>query len=303
MDYLWKDIFKFMQIAIYNRVFEPDHISVYEQFFSTIKDRNVDLLVYKPLYPNIAALIDQDFKVSIFDQQEGLHESTDFFISFGGDGTTLDAILYVQDKNIPILGINLGRLGFLADVRKDDIEFAANCLFNRNYTIEARALLRVDSNIPLFSEFPYALNDFTILKKDTSSMIKVSTYLNGQYLNTYWCDGLICATPTGSTGYSLSCGGPVVFPQTDAFVITPISPHNLNVRPIIIPNDYVVSFEVEGRAERFLCTLDSRQESIDKTVQLAVRKADFGVRLVRVGSHNFLDTIKDKMYWGVDTRN
>lgn len=292
-----------MQIAIYNRVFEPDHISVYEQFFSAIKDRNVDLVVFRPLYPSIASLVDQHFNVSTFDQHDGLLDTTDFFISFGGDGTILDAIVYVRDKNIPILGINLGRLGFLADVRKNDIEFAAHCLFNRNYTIEGRALLRVDSNVPLFSEFPYALNDFTILKKDTSSMIKVSTYLNGQYLNTYWCDGLICATPTGSTGYSLSCGGPVVFPQTDAFVITPISPHNLNVRPIIIPNDYVVSFEVEGRAERFLCTLDSRQESIDKTVQLAVRKADFGVRLVRVGSHNFLDTIKDKMYWGVDTRN
>lgn len=292
-----------MQIAIYNKVFEPDHIIVYEQFFNEIKNRNVSLAIFRPLYPHIASLIDGHFTITTFDQQEGLHEGIDFFISFGGDGTILDAILYVKDKNIPILGINLGRLGFLADVRKDDIEFAAQCLFNRNYTIEPRDLLRLDSNANLFPEFPYALNDFTILKKDTSSMIKVSTYLNGQYLNTYWCDGIICATPTGSTGYSLSCGGPVVFPQTDAFVVTPISPHNLNVRPIVIPNDFVLSFEVEGRADNFLCTLDSRQESIDKTIQLAVRKADFGVRLLRVGAHNFLDTIKDKMFWGVDTRN
>lgn len=292
-----------MLIAIYNRIFEEDHIPVYQQFLSSLENKNVQLIVFDKLYEKIHQVIAGEFNTTTFSNAEDLNPNTDFFISFGGDGTILDAVLYVTDKGIPIIGINLGRLGFLADVRKEDIDFAVQCLFQRNYTVESRSLIRLDSNITLFDKYPYALNDFTLLKKDTSSMIKIHTYLNGQYLNTYWCDGLIVATPTGSTGYSLSCGGPIIFPQTGAFVITPISPHNLNVRPLVIPNDYVVSFEVEGRSDHFLCTLDSRQESIDKNVMLAVRNADFNIRLVRIGSNNFLDTIKNKMHWGIDTRN
>lgn len=292
-----------MLLAIYNRIFEEDHLPVYEQFFSYLKDRNVSLTISKNLLGNIRHLIEDFFDYSVFTDDTDLNSQTDFFISFGGDGTILDTVLLVKDKNIPVLGINLGRLGFLADVRKTDIAFAVQCLFNRNYTIEDRDLLFLESNKKLFGKHPFALNDFTVLKKDTSSMIKINTYLNGQFLNTFWCDGLILATPTGSTGYSLSCGGPILFPHTNAFVLTPISPHNLNVRPIIISSDTVVSFEVEGRAEHFLCTLDSRQESIDKTVQLAISKAPFVIKLVRIASNNFLDTVKNKMHWGKDTRN
>ena len=293
-----------MILAIYNRIFEEHHIPIYQAFFAAIEGHNIELSIYKDLYENMTDYLDlSDINTETFNDANDLNPLTDFFISFGGDGTTLDAVLFVTNKQIPILGINLGRLGFLADVPKEDIAFAVQCLLNRNYTIESRNLLKLDSNIPLFDKHPYALNDFTLLKKDTSSMIKINAYLNGQFLNTYWCDGLIVATPTGSTGYSLSCGGPIVFPQTHAFVITPISPHNMNVRPLVVPNDYVISFEVEGRADHFLCTLDSRQEAIDKTVMLAVRKADFSIKLVRIASNNFLDTIKNKMYWGVDSRN
>lgn len=292
-----------MLLAIHNRIFEEAHLSIYQEFFSYLKDKNIQLTIVDHLYPHIKSIVEDDFECNTFSSNKDLNPHTDFIISFGGDGTILDTILYVTDKNIPILGINLGRLGFLADVRKTNMEFAIQCLFNRNYTIEDRDLLSLKSNRNLFGDHPYALNDFTVLKKDTSSMIKINTYLNGQFLNTFWSDGLILATPTGSTGYSLSCGGPILFPHTNAFVLTPISPHNLNVRPIIIASDTVVSFEVEGRAENFLCTLDSRQESIDKTTQLAVSKAPFGIKLVRIASNNFLETVKNKMHWGKDTRN
>jgi NAD+ kinase len=169
--------------------------------------------------------------------------------------------------------------------------------------VDRRALLHLDSNIGLFGEVPYALNDFTIHKKDTSNMVKIHTYLNGEFLNTYWADGLIVATPTGSTGYSLSCGGPVVFPDAGSFVITPVAPHNLNVRPIIVPDNHVISFEVEGRSDQFLCTLDSRMETIDNTVQLAIKKEDFKISLLRLDDSNFLHTLRNKLLWGIDTRN
>src|SRR5690606_22629318 len=161
----------------------------------------------------------------------------------------------------------------------------------------------LDSNVPLFQDAPYALNEFTLHRKDSSSMIKIHTYLNGEFLNTYWADGLIVATPTGSTGYSLSCNGPVVFPQASSFVITAVAPHNLNTRSIVVPDNNVISFEVEGRAEQFLCTLDSRTETITSEIQLAVKKENFTISLVRPDEHNFLHTLRHKLYWGIDKRN
>lgn len=293
-----------MRIAVYNRVFEAEDIPIFNRFFEFAQQQQqIDLIIYDQLYNHISATVPFDVAPEVFTNGEDLTDDVDFMISLGGDGTILDAVVFVGRKEIPILGINLGRLGFLADISTDNIEYALQCLMNRNYTVESRSVIRLDSNEQLFENFPYALNDFTIHKKDTSAMIKVKAYLNGQFLNNYWCDGLIISTPTGSTGYSLSCGGPVIFPQTDALVITPISPHHLNVRPIVVPKDYVLSFEVEGRAENFLCTMDSRQESIDRNTMLAVRIADFKVKLVRVGAHNFLDTIRNKMHWGVDARN
>src|SRR5690606_16231535 len=157
--------------------------------------------------------------------------------------------------NILVLGVNFGRLGFLASIGKEEIQAAVHALLHRTYVVDKRTLLHLDANIPLFGDVPYALNDFTIHKKDTSAMVKIHTYLNGAFLNTYWADGLIVSTPTGSTGYSLSCGGPVVFPETGSFVITPVAPHNLNVRPIVVPDNNIISFEVEGRSDLFLCTL------------------------------------------------
>jgi len=223
--------------------------------------------------------------------------------SLGGDGTMLDAVCFVGNTNIPLIGVNLGRLGFLAAIPEEEVEDAILSLVRGSYTLEKRTLLHLDSSVPLFDGAPFALNEFTIHRQDTSSMIKIHTYLNGEFLNTYWADGLIVATPTGSTGYSLSCGGPVVFPQTSSFVITPVAPHNLNTRPIVVPDDNVISFEIEGRTEQFLCTLDARTETIRSNVQLAVKRESFLVSLVRPDEHNFLKTIRQKLYWGIDKRN
>jgi NAD+ kinase len=224
-------------------------------------------------------------------------------ISLGGDGTLLDTVTFVRDKQIPVLGINYGRLGFLASIGKDELHGAVDALVNRTYMLDKRTLLHLDGNIPLFGDTPYALNEITIHKKDTSPMIKIHTYLNGEFLNTYWADGLIVATPTGSTGYSLSCNGPVIFPDSASFVITPVSPHNLNIRPIVVPDDNIISFEIEGRTDGFLCTLDSRRELVDKEVQLAVKKEAFCINLIRLNENNFLQTLRNKLSWGLDKRN
>ena len=215
----------------------------------------------------------------------------------------LQAVTHVRDSGTPILGINLGRLGFLATIEKRRIKEAVDLLRRGMFMVEERRMLYLESNLPLFGEIPFALNDFTILKRDTSSMITIHTFINGAYLNSYWADGIIVSTPTGSTGYSLSCGGPIIFPNSGNFVITPVAPHNLNVRPTVISDDAVISFEIEGRAENFLCTLDSRFETITAAHQLAVRKNDFTARVVRLQDVGFLETLRNKLNWGQDKRN
>jgi NAD+ kinase len=201
------------------------------------------------------------------------------------------------------VGINFGRLGFLAGIGREEMVTAVKALARRSYIIDRRTLIHLDSNVPLFNDIPYALNEFAIHKRDTAPMVKIHTYLNGELLNTYWADGLILATPTGSTGYSLSLGGPVVFPESSSFVLTPIAPHNLNVRPIIIPDSTIVSFEVESRSDDIICALDSRREIVNKNVLLAVRKENFMMNLVRLNENNFLQTLRNKLSWGLDRRN
>ena len=215
----------------------------------------------------------------------------------------LDTVTLVRDRGTPVVGINYGRLGFLANIGKEDLHEAIVALVNHTFVLDKRTLIHLDANIPLFGKAPYALNEFSLHKKDSSPMIKIHTYLNGEFLNTYWADGLIVATPTGSTGYSLSCNGPIVFPDSGSFVITPVSPHNLNIRPIVVPDDNIISFEVEGRTDGFLVTLDSRREIVTKEVQLAVRKEKFEINLIRLNENNFLQTLRNKLSWGLDKRN
>lgn len=292
-----------MLVALYNRTFEEQDIPFLQHLVRMLEDNKLQLIFYKEFYERLQPWLSLKETPQLFTCQRDLPRQTDMLFSLGGDGTLLDTICYVGDSNIPIIGINLGRLGFLAAIPEEETEAAISALMRGSYTLEQRSLIHVDSSVPLFDDAPYALNEFTLHRKDSSSMIKIHTYLNGEFLNTYWADGLIVATPTGSTGYSLSCGGPVVFPQTSSFVITPVAPHNLNTRSIVVPDDNVISFEIEGRAEHFLCTLDSRTETINSQVQLAVKRESFTISLVRPDEHNFLKTIRQKLYWGIDRRN
>lgn len=292
-----------MLVALYNRTFDDIDIPVLKRTVQLLEEHRLHIIFYKDFYERLQPHIELKNSPRVFTGKTDLPHNTDMLFSLGGDGTLLDTVCFVGDTNIPLIGINLGRLGFLAAIPEEDIEDAILSLVRGSYTLEKRALLHLDSSIPLFDGAPFALNEFTIHRKDSSSMIKIHTYLNGEFLNTYWADGLIVATPTGSTGYSLSCGGPVVFPQTSSLVITPVAPHNLNTRSIVVPDDNVISFEVEGRTEQFLCTLDSRTETITSSIQLAVKKEAFTISLVRPDEHNFLRTIRQKLYWGIDRRN
>ncbi|NLR65250.1 NAD kinase [Chitinophaga varians] len=292
-----------MQVALYSRGFISEDIANIRLLLDELQRAEITATFYEPFYRILVQYIPFEKEPALFSCAEDLPGKIDFLMSLGGDGTLLDTVCYVRDTNIPVIGINFGRLGFLASIGKDEIHALVQALLDRTYMVDQRSLIHLDANVPLFGEIPYALNEFTIHKKDTSAMVKIHTYLNGEFLNTYWADGLIVSTPTGSTGYSLSCGGPIVFPDAGNFVITPVAPHNLNVRPIIVPNESVISFEVEGRSDQFLCTLDSRMETIDSSVQLAIKKERFKISLLRLDESNFLHTLRNKLLWGIDARN
>lgn len=293
-----------MKIAIYSRFLKKDHISFVQILFDILAQRDAELFIFEDYYKSFDDQIKIQQKLELFQEHEDFKaQNIDFMISLGGDGTILDVVTIVRDTEVPIMGINLGRLGFLAMIEKNRIEQAFDAIYSDSYTLDQRSILYLESSPSIFGDKNFALNDFTILKRDTSSMVIIHTYVNGEFLNSYWADGIIVATPTGSTGYSLSCGGPIIFPKSGNFIITPVAPHNLNVRPIVLSDNAVISFEVEGRAKNFLCTLDSRYETIDTHFQLAVRKADFQVNLVRFTDRNFLYMIREKLKWGIDSRN
>lgn len=292
-----------MKIAIYSRVVEQEHLLAVQQLMDELNKEQIEAVIYEPYFEKIKTAIHLPNHYSLFSSSGELDDTIECMISLGGDGTLLDTVTYVRDKNIPVLGINFGRLGFLASLGREEIHSAVQAIVTRTMIIDRRSLIHLDAEQPLFGEVPYALNEFAIHKTDTSPMIKVHTYLNGEFLNTYWSDGLIVATPTGSTGYSLSCSGPIIFPDSSSFVITPVAPHNLNVRPIVVPDTNVISFEIEGRTDHFICALDSRRQLVNKKVQLAVRKESFDIGLIRLNENNFLQTLRNKLSWGLDTRN
>ncbi|MBL7768393.1 MAG: NAD kinase [Flavipsychrobacter sp.] len=293
-----------MKVAIYSRVIDQDDYSEIQNLFDELNSLQIEPVIYQAFFEQIAPAVRFHLdKLTTFNSSDDLDESIEFVISLGGDGTLLDTVTLVRNKQIPILGINFGRLGFLASIGKEELKTAVASMVNRQFVIDRRSLIHLDADKLLFGETPYALNEFAIHKTDTSPMIKIHTYLNGEFLNTYWSDGLIVSTPTGSTGYSLSCGGPVVFPDSGSFVITPVAPHNLNVRPLVVPDDNIISFEVESRSENFICALDSRREIVSKNIQLAVKREKFDVSIVRLNENNFLSTLRNKLSWGLDTRN
>jgi NAD+ kinase len=292
-----------MKIAIYARQIDPKSLPYVEILFDELQKAGYTPVIYQPFYNQVKSLLDPDHHFELFSSGAEIRGSVEFLFSIGGDGTILDTLALVQDSGIPVLGINIGRLGFLSSISKEQIPDAITSISRGLYSLDKRSLLRLESNKTLFGEVNYALNEMTIHKKDSSSMIIINTYLNGEYLNSYWADGLIISTPTGSTGYSLSCGGPIIVPHSENFVLTPIAPHNLNVRPIVVSDKHVISLEVEGRSQYFLATLDSRSVTIDSSIQLAVRKEDFTMNLMRIDNDNFLSTLRKKLKWGLDTRN
>jgi NAD+ kinase len=292
-----------MKVAIYSRVMDWDHRLEVQELFDELAKQKITPVIYRPYFDQITPGIQFSAAIGTFSDESELDKSIEFLISLGGDGTLLDTVTLVRNKNIPVLGINFGRLGFLASIGKENAVTTVRALAKRGFVIDKRTLIHLDASEELFGDVSYALNEFAIHKKDTSPMIKIHTYLNGEFLNTYWADGLIVSTPTGSTGYSLSCNGPIVFPESSSFVITPVAPHNLNVRSIVVPDSNIISFEVEGRSEDFICALDARRHVVSKNVQLAVKREAFTMGLIRLNENNFLQTLRTKLMWGLDSRN
>jgi NAD+ kinase len=297
-----------MNVAIHGLSFEKEFAPFLEQLITVLHKHQGNIFFSPTFYKSFIETGARTNGFELIDSREMLSRM-DFVISVGGDGTLLDAVSYVGALEVPLVGINTGRMGFLATIAKEEIEKAIEVLFANDYSIEDRTLISLDSDLilepdmRLFDGTAFGLNEFTIHKRDTSSMITVHTYIDGEYLNSYWADGLIVSTPTGSTGYSLSCGGPLISPTAKNFVITPVSPHNLNVRPMIVPDDSVISFKIEGRSEKFLISLDSRSTAVDANVHLKVRKEKFVAKLVKFYDYSFFDTLRQKLNWGYDMRN
>ncbi|MEY3320836.1 MAG: hypothetical protein RLZZ417_419 [Bacteroidota bacterium] len=293
-----------MQVAVFSKGYKPKDYHAIEMLIQALHAEDITSYWYKPFFEEIKSEFSFPREVGVFESHlDFILKKFDFLIALGGDGTMLNAILYTRESGVPLVGINLGRMGFLATIEKKRISEAIRLMALGRLIREERQMLFLESNQPVFDNIRFALNDFTILKRDTSSMITIHTYINGAYLNSYWADGIIVSTPTGSSGYSLSCGGPVIFPQSGNFVITPVAPHNLNVRPVVISDDSIISFEIEGRTDNFLCTLDSRHEMITSNHQLAVRRNKFPAQLAHLPDIGFLDTLRDKLSWGIDARN
>ena len=292
-----------MKVAIYSRGLDTEQGAHLDILLEAFTRYDVCILIFQPLLAQFPQVTQRYPSLIPFLQSAELPDELDCLISLGGDGTLLDTVALVRNKKIPVLGVNFGRLGFLAGISRDELSTAVEALVNRTFIIDKRTLIHLDSNKNLFGDTPFGLNEFAIHKRDTSPMIKVHAYLNGEFLNTYWADGLIVSTATGSTGYNMSCNGPILFPESSSFVITPVAPHNLNVRSIVVPDTNIISFEVESRADLFICALDARREIVDKTIQLAVKKEEFSVNLVRLSENSFLSTLRTKLAWGLDKRN
>jgi len=290
-----------MRVAVHGKDFNRASAPFIAQIFEVLSRYKIDLCVSEKFSGYLGkAGIKTKFKT--YSSHKDL-KNVQIFLSIGGDGTLLESVTHISRLEIPILGINTGRLGFLATISKEETEKSLQHLFDGAYTLDQRALLKLDTEKDIFGSLNFALNDFTVVKKDSSAMITIHTYIDGEFLNSYWADGIIISTPTGSTGYSLSCGGPLIFPRSGNFVITPVSPHNLTVRPIVVSDQSEITFEVEGRSKRFLVSLDSRMAPVDPSVRLKVTKADFKVNLIQLEGTHYFKTLRQKLNWGLDIRN
>jgi NAD+ kinase len=290
-----------MTIAIFGKSFDPLHSKEISQLINGLIAHNHELIVFNEFADYLKSTFDFETSTTFSNHRE--LQNVKLMISIGGDGTILNTLTYIRHFEIPVLGINTGRLGFLSTVNTDEIADIIEAIDSGNYECEERSVLELSSPNNLFAPVNYALNEMAIHKNDRSSMITISAYLNDVYLNSYWADGIIVSTATGSTAYSMSCGGPIVLPGSQVLVITPIAPHNLNVRPIVVPDKLTIRLEVEGREEQHLVSLDSRAVSLDSALPLEVKKAPFKMKLVRLHDRSFVETIRTKLNWGLDKRN
>jgi len=290
-----------MKFAIFGNTHQTKKSQHAERLFTLLKQHDAEIFLNKDYYEFLNC--DKQFNVPVDGLCDENNLEADMVISIGGDGTFLKAASKVGRKNIPILGINTGRLGFLADISPDDIENTINDIYEGRYTVEERSVLELVCNTGEIQTYPYALNEIAILKRDSSSMITIHTSINGKYLITYQADGLLLATPTGSTAYSLSVGGPIIVPQSKTIMLTPVAPHSLTVRPIVICDDWEITLDVESRSHNFLVAIDGRNESLKENNRLTIRKADYTIKVVKRFNQDFFDTLRNKMLWGIDSRN
>jgi len=289
-----------MKFAIFGNTYQAKKSVHAETLFAILQNHGAELEIGREFYDFLVK--DLHLKINATKLIDDGNFTADMVLSVGGDGTFLKAASIVKDKNIPILGINTGRLGFLADVSPEEMEATFDDIHNNHYSVEERTVLYMESNQPGLADYPFALNEIAILKRDSSSMIAIHTSINGEYLTTYQADGLIIATPTGSTAYSLSVGGPIIVPHSNTIAITPVAPHSLNVRPIVIRDDWEITLDVESRSHNFLVAVDGRNESCNEINKLTIRKADYTIKVVKRYNHMFFHTLRAKMKWGIDNR-
>jgi NAD+ kinase len=292
-----------MKVAIFGKTYNSSQKEYLNLLFDELNKRDSVLCIYKPFFQKIKHDISNYHGMCFFETYIELRSNADIMISVGGDGTMLDTLPFVRDSGIPILGINLGRLGFLSSVSKHEIKDAIENVWKGHYHLEQRTLLQLIKPDKLFGDVNFALNDITVYRDNTSSLITVHVYLNDKFLNTYWGDGLIVSTPTGSTAYSLSVGGPIVAPGSENFVIAPIASHNLTVRPIVIQDNNIIKIRMEGRKNNYMLTMDSQQKSLDMNEELVIKRCDFKVNIVQMMNKDFYSTIREKLLWGKDIRN
>lgn len=293
-----------MKVAIYGQAFQENGLSYVFELLEELAKMEAEVVVEEE-FLHLLNSQKPGTSYKTFDHLKGLNRDFDLFVSFGGDGTILRTVTYIRDLGIPIVGVNTGRLGFLSTFKKEDVRQLVSHFQQGDYIIVERSLVTVEAH-PEITEFEgmnFALNEVTVSRKDTTSMITIETHLDEEYLTSYWADGLIISTPTGSTGYSLSCGGPVMTPSAQSLVITPIAPHNLNARPLVISDDTHIRIRVSGREDQHMVSLDSRLATIDNGKELLIKKADFTVKMIEFASESFLKTIRNKLLWGQDKRN
>ncbi|MGM5630881.1 NAD kinase [Apibacter raozihei] len=291
-----------MKVGIYGQVVKEEDQEILVSFFQKLEEKKITILVCDTYIVELYQVLGYKNSNFIpFTKEDGLPLDTELLFTFGGDGTILSAITFIKDSNIPIIGINTGRLGFLATLQKTEILRELPDILEGNYSLSERSLLEVRNN---FQDFPpYAINEAAVMRKETTSMVTVDTYVNDVFLNTFWADGLIISTPTGSTGYSLSCGGPIIYPMADIFVITPIAPHNLNVRPFILKDDVSIRLKVHSRSHQYSLSLDSRYHTMNEEDEIVIKRADFKIKIVKYNNYSYYENLRAKLNWGTDSRN